>query len=70
MEEGFKCFDTAKTSVFGLRSQNASRTAELVFNISKQAKEVQTSSKFFFYTILSPPLVCKLFLKHFSSLIH
>ena len=35
MEEGLTCFDTAKNE-----AQNASRTAELAFNISKQAKEV------------------------------
>ena len=35
MEEGLNCFDTAK-----IEAQNASRTAELAFNISEQAKEV------------------------------
>ena len=35
IEEGLNCFDTAKTD-----AQNASHTAEMAFNISKQAKEV------------------------------
>lgn len=39
MEEGLTCFDTAKNE-----AQNASRTAELAFNISKQAKETFDNS--------------------------
>ena len=35
MEEGLMCFDTAKKE-----AQNASRTAEMAFKISEQAKEV------------------------------
>ena len=35
IEEGLNCFDTAKTDAL-----NASHTAEMAFNISKQAKEV------------------------------
>ena len=54
MEEGLKCLDTAKT-----KAQNASRTAELAFNISEQMKEVSIIRVVsFFYTKLSPSLVC------------
>ena len=66
MEEGLKCLDTAKT-----KAQNASRTIELAFNISEQTKEVSIIRVLsFFYTKLSPSLVCKLFPNHFLSLIH
>ena len=45
--------------------------AELAFNISEQMKEVSIIRVVsFFYTKLSPSLVCKLFLNHFLSLIH
>lgn len=39
MEEGLTCFDTAKNE-----ARNASRTAELAFNISKKAKETFDNS--------------------------
>ncbi|PFX13764.1 Laminin subunit gamma-1 [Stylophora pistillata] len=39
MEEGLTCFDTAKNEAL-----NASRTAELAFNISKEAKETFDNS--------------------------
>lgn len=35
MDEGLKCFDTAKNE-----AQNASHTAQMAFNISEEAKEV------------------------------
>lgn len=37
MEEGLKCFDTAKDE-----AQNASHTAQMAFDISEQAKKVST----------------------------
>ena len=67
MEEGFNCFDTAKTSVFGHRMRRAQLNWYLI-SLSKRKRYGRVLS--FFDTNLSPPLVCKLFLKHFSSLIH
>lgn len=37
MDDGLKCFDTAKTD-----AKNASHTAELAFNISENAQEVSS----------------------------
>ena len=37
MEDGLKCFDEAKTD-----AQNASQTAQLAYNISKDAKQVSS----------------------------
>lgn len=37
MEDGLKCFDEAKTD-----AQNASQTAQVAYNISKNAKQVSS----------------------------